>query len=145
MPFPKNWTEEDEKKALEGLDVNKDDGSNFYTFGDFRTQLVEEGGWTGNREETLLMYAIFEILYGEPGIMADIAAMDYSTVEGRHEIFDKVLGHAKNTNAENEAPESYALVMSAYEKNKVLYDARMAEKAKKQRKNRRGSGNLTRV
>ena len=128
MPKPKDWTEKDEAKALEGIDINKSDSSNFITFKIFR-ELMIENGWTGDKEESNLMYAIFNLYIDNPNELNNISSSKCETVEQKYDLLDGIYNVATDVcyNLDNEI--FYNTIKDAYEKNKKLYEeAKAAEK-----------------
>ncbi|MCR4947192.1 MAG: hypothetical protein K5929_09660 [Lachnospiraceae bacterium] len=135
MAFPINWTEEDEKKALEGIDIERKDDFDLFSFKTFREQLVNEHGWTGNREETELMYAIFDLFIDDVDGLSYVTAYDYNTIEDKNSILSYVEERVNELQIEKEDNKSYAVFKTAYDKVKAEYDEKY-EKYRQEEKER---------
>ena len=122
MPFPKDWTKQDEINALEGIDAEKSDTSGYFDFKTYRETMVNDNGWTGTREETQILYALFNLFIDEVEKLMDEPFISFSTPEDQYTVLDLAYNKANEENFAEEDPKSFDIIKNAYDKSKALHD-----------------------
>ncbi|SEP76985.1 hypothetical protein SAMN02910369_00588 [Lachnospiraceae bacterium NE2001] len=108
MPNYKNWTEQDEKNATEGFDLERKSESDIaeLSFKEFRDMMIEVG-WDRDRQTTQFMYSVFELYNDDPLALGDFAGKSAGSFDDMISNVNEIIEQAESENRNEQNEKAY--------------------------------------